>query len=390
MGEIARHHLFHPPPRAESFPLRLALLLAVCAGPAWWIWKHRRAGPRNRPASLALLASGLLFAAWLARDEPAPFHAALAAELWQHPDPADAATHALTLRFTPGATGGLRFSSPVLESSKLDFCSLGHPTTRAAYALAHRAEVDALWADIAPLRAWFDELASQAALADLTRDFDEPQLAFTPLRVFADGASAHALLLALDGRRDEAVEILLPVLAAARKLEPRARTLARRMYAISLQRTALSALRFVVEQGPLGETARTRLQAALAPTQDRADQARLLILCEYPITAGSLCRFPPGETSPPSLLTQFLSRFFYHPVATANAYGDHLQALADAAAARDFASMEAHARELAQNRRPGKNYSGRLLLALVAPDHATIVASFWSVEDERAALLARL
>lgn len=227
---------------------------------------------------------------------------------------------------------------------------------------------------------------------------------FRSIRLISHNSCARALHLAGAGKRDEAVELLLPLLTASRKLQPHASNLVRRMIGIVMQRQAQNTLSRVLATGPISPATRDRLAAALAPAPDTAEQARLLIWCEYPAlskllrgidadNASTLFSLPGTE----NLLLRGLARFAYSVLMntrlTVNQYGDYLVRGGDAAARRDLTALtteaETFSRKLAPGF-PGKNFGGRMLLAMAAPAYTKVVENYWKADDERAALLARL
>lgn len=403
LATFAYDHLVHPTPRSAPFALRLLLALGLVAGPACLLLARFRVTRLRLVPWLALAASLTLFFTWLAKDESRLAHETDHPQLRSDFTEA-AATHALVLRYSKNVPGSLHDSVPPTE---LRFPALSaEPPVRdawLAYLETHRDAIHARWEEIAPLRAWFDELAAAPALADLTTAPSDPIPAFGPLRAVSQTASAQAALLALDGRRDEAVALLLPVFSAGQKLEVHARTLLRRMVAIVIQGQALATLTFVLDQGDIDSATRARLAEALRPHQDPAEGARLLLLSEYALSSRliqSLSRASLATTldyaqadaaSGPSHPG---ARFFFNPVATANQLGDLMHAGAEAAARRDHEEMRrigAEAEALASStRRASKNIGGRLLIAMVMPAFSKVTERYWQVHDERLALLARL
>jgi hypothetical protein len=382
--------LANPSSRAASLPLRVLLVASVLAGPIWWLWP--RFGGARRPvgASLALLASLVLFGAWLARDESRVVHEGVQPLL--RSDFADAAeTHALVLRYTAGTAEAARWADVASATVAREFAALQSHEARAAFVVEHRAAIEELWAQVEPLRAWFDELAAAPALADLTESITDPAPAFAPIRAFARAAAVRSALLAVDGRGDQAVSVLLPVLFAGQKLEPHSRTLVRRMVATVVQRSALQSLDFVLEQGGLGAEARMRLSEALSDAPDPAQQCRLLVLCEYPLSARMMMESPAQAAGPSALpVAGVIGGLFYNPVATANALGDFLEESAAAAERRDLDAVRLAAERRVGARLSAKNFSGRLLIAMTAPAYSKVVETRWQAHDERAALLSRL
>jgi hypothetical protein len=408
VGVSAYQWIRYAPPGDQPLAVRIGLACFFLAGPVWILVRHLRAFPKRPPRSLtssvALAASVAVFLAWLAHDD----------EEWRHSErhpalrndsPEAAATHALALRYTEDAPGSLLSSLPAREP--------GFPSTEpgprndaewADFIAENGPAIDALWIDLAPLRAWLDELAAAPALGDLGDDSNSPSIGSKALHLASHIACARSLRLAADGRRDEAVETLLPVLDASRKLEPHARTLMRRLIAIALRRQAQNTLGRILDGGALSPGTRDRLAAALAPRPDVAEQARLLVLSEYE-TIGRLlirldanrvaARLPDSEDNRKGAapLLHLILPFAYNPRRSANLAGDRFGRLADAAARRDLATIvAADSRRFSEygNILPGKNFVGRVALAMTTPAFQRIVEHYWATDDQRAALLARI
>lgn len=398
IAATAYDYLAAPSPRAAALPLRLLLVTGFLLGPLWWLWPRFGGARRPAAATFALAASLALFGGWLVRDETEFAHDT-GHSLLPSDFPEAAVTHGLVLRYSKNVPGSLLDTLPTtdLVFPPLSTQQPEHRPAWLAFLTDNRDAIQHRWEQLAPLRAWYDELAAAPALADLTADIADPIPAFQPLRAVSQASAAQASILALDGRRDEAVALLLPVLAAGQKLEVHARTVVRRMLAIVIQRNALAALSFVLDQGPLEDATRQRLAVALHPHHDPAEGARLLILAEYPVSARVIRSMaplalaaPPAEAEParPHLVGALL----FNPVATGNALGDHFHALAAAAARRDFPAMDALSERLSAptQRFVVKNYAGRRIVAMITPAFAKVAESYWLAHDERAALLARL
>jgi hypothetical protein len=400
VGVFAYNYLRHPATGSASTGIRVLLACLFVAGPAWILFA--RFCPAHRPAlpRLALIASLALFLGWLATDDATirhdPDHPALRSDF-----PEAAATHALVLRYSKDAPDSLY---DTFTASKILLPSLdADPVKRekwTAFITENRAAIETRWNELQALRNWFDEMAAAPRLGDLLTNFDDPIPAFAPMREVARFASAQACLLALEGRNDEAVALLIPVFDAAQKLEANARTLVRRMVAIVLQRQTLSALEYVLDQGELSAATRDELSRVLRPSlQDPAEGARLLCVAEYGIQSNLLLsprlhQLGYEENSRSLSIAPTASFFFYNPKATVNRAGDILHAMAEAGAKRDAIARQNLDEQIWANRHPSrflaKNLIGTQLIELSLPAYNKVIESYWSVHDRRQALLARL
>jgi hypothetical protein len=179
--------------------------------------------------------------------------------------------------------------------------------------------------------------------------------------------------------------------------------LLRRLISVSLRRQVQSTLGRVLDTGALSPVARERLAAALAPRQDLAEQARLLPRCEYEMLARFLVKlnaehiaaFAPKDDPNRRWITPMLRPllpFIYNPHQTANLAGDLSVKIGEGCARRELAAITADRLRFSGDGAllPGKNYVGRLILAMVIPSFEKVAQSYWEAEDQRAALLARL
>ncbi len=311
------------------------------------------------------------------------------------------ATRVLTLRYSAAPGGGKVFTLP---THKLDFHFKGEQ--QQAYLLAHRAELEANWAELAEVRAWWAEMAAQPQLGDHRyENFEEPIIRFQPVRAYAQHALAIATLQALDGDGDAALATVGEVYKVGSLLEPASCTLTRSMIAVVTQKQALETAEFVVGHTRLSADARARFAALLDASNGGALGAKRLILTEstsilwtaprIATLAASIERFTgdnwavhAGQRVNMSLLALTLN-----PQATINRMHEHYERFALCAEARDFAGMEVLGKDI--NVTPlgafqVKNISGRLLVAMWLPAYSKIVKTYWETEDMRAALAKHL
>jgi len=267
---------------------------------------------------------------------------------------------------------------------------------------AHRAELEAHWRDLAPERAWLAELNAFDRIGDLTpARMDAEILAFQPIRTASQHGIAIASLQALDGRGDDAIDTLLPLLQLSRKLQPYSRTLVRTMISVVMEHLSLSTATFILDTAAVSPAARARLAAALAGGDPEAG-ARHLLTSEYAFELGTfggmrigdiLAESGHGEDRP------WLRRAFnaasplvYNPRATFNLCGDLFGDLQDLAGRRQIAQLNPRTEKfIERDSRPSfKNLFGKLLVRMVIPAYTKVIENYWRNQDERAALLARV
>lgn len=271
--------------------------------------------------------------------------------------------------------------------------------------LADRKNIEAAWVELAPVRAWWDELNAFDRIGDLTRARIDAELpGFAPIRTFTMQACAIAGLQALDGYGDEAMATVLPVLEVSRKLQPSARTLVRQMISIVVERLSLRTIAFVLDHTTISAPVRSRLTAALAAGGGGAAGARRLVAIEYTISLQMMMEHPRplGDTlftypflNAPAALRRPLNLFgpfLYNPRATYNLYGEFNSDLQELIAQRKLAEATARTKRFfEEDARPHfKNYMGSQLIRMSVPEYTKVAESYWATQDLRDALLARV
>jgi hypothetical protein len=266
---------------------------------------------------------------------------------------------------------------------------------------ARRAEFEAHWAELAPVRAWWAELNAFDRIGDLTpARVDAEIISFQVFRTMSQHGVAIASLQALDGRGDDAIDTLLPILQVGRKLQPYSRTLVRAMVGVVIERMSLKTAAFILDNSAVSPAARARLAAALQGGDPEAG-ARHLLSTEYALQLGAVGGKRLGELwaecgsrgMHPWLQRAFnaVSPFIYNPRATLNLDGDLYVDLQDLVGRRQLEQMDPRMKKFEQDVRPTfKNLFGKLLVSTVVPTYSKVSQSYWTNQDMRAALLARV
>lgn len=270
------------------------------------------------------------------------------------------------------------------------------------YVAKNRAAIEADWVTLAPQRRWFGELAAFERIGDLTpADYGANIITFQVWRTLTQRTCAMATLLALDGRGDEAMALLVPQLEVSRKLQLSSRTLVRTMIAEVMERMTIETVMVVLDRTPVSAASRARLATTLANENGPA-LARHMLLVDYVQFTAFFSRMKLGdhlaatwgnEKTLLRLPLNFLSALLFNPIATANLYGDHMRELAELAATRDLGKFNARSQNFGHQilKEPlMKNAGGRLMLSLAVPSYAKVVESHWKTTDLRAALRNRL
>ena len=274
------------------------------------------------------------------------------------------------------------------------FVDASKPAEWTAWLTRHREAVEADWADLAPVRAWIEELNRSDRIGDLTpARLDAEVIAFSPFRSYGQHACAIAGLQALAGRGDDAIATLLPLLQVSLKLEPSSRTLVRAMVARVLQKLAVTTSGFVLDHAVVSPAMRARLATALTLGISGEAGVRHLLAIECTFITEKAGEQGLGDlVASQRHLLNLVGPFLYNRHRTANLYAAHTADLQALAARRDMTALvRAQSAYLADKAAPGfKNYLGKCLLGFVMPSYGKVVETYWSVDDARAALLARL
>ena len=377
--------------------LAIALLVPIvalifCSRRGWLRWPQ-----------LTLLSTLVLGAfAYLMWDEPTVRRPLTMDEL-SPALPGDEATFQTYLRYGKTSPAAKAFTPPKSQLSVAQGTGdiVAKPEKWAQFLRDNRAAIEAGWAELAPVRAWWDELAALPRVGDLTApDPSAPILAFQPVRTLTQFTVAVASLQALDGHGDEAMATLARLYDVARKFEPNSRTLVRAMIAKVIQKMALQTGGFVLDHAAVSPAGRAAFAAELSAATSGPPGARRLILIEYAYFAPMLSLFvggAPVADGPGELLLQrfvrVLGRVVVNPITTQNLVGDRYYHLAALAEERKLGELEANKGPIDREFLGGyhvKNIGGRLIADMAMPALSKVVKSYWDIEDLRLALLTRL
>jgi hypothetical protein len=386
---------------------------------------------RNLGIAYACLAAVYIWMGWDAAKFDLPL---TLADLGPATAPQAEESYGIVLGHPPNGGNPYKFSH--LRTEIYSFLDLKDMKSLARQSASLRA----YWVKMEPERRWFADLDGFGVIGDLSaaRTEDRPFAEFRPFRELAVIGSAHACLLATEGKGDEAVDVLLPIIRVSLKLEPASRSFMRSFMARDALHQALTAATYVVAHAAVSPDRRDQLAVALAGGDASALLHRALMI-EYArlyeqvnssprMTLGNvwLLRYwwsdlgvarhaeplygptidsltTPGVIAIDSpqirdslklrmvvSLADRLDRLLVLRHETLNEYAFHVEALASAAAKRDLDGYKRsddalNARLLAP---PLRNLGGTLLLSTI-PDYTSFVREFWETEDMRLALAAK-
>ncbi len=366
----------------------LLLFVTLCLG---WRGTIRRGGwTGGVRAGLALCAGAYL--GYLAWDEtPASSVAENRARM--EAGRRGKAGYELTIRYSPAPGGGAVFNEP---SHQLKFNQ--RDKDRIAYLKENRARIEANWAELAEVRAWWDEMAAQPWLGDEEWISPEtPIIRFRVVRTYVDHALAMALLRAADGDGDGAFDDVLHVLTVGVRLQAGTETLVRGMVGQVIQRQSMEALELVLEQSTVSPAVRSGAADAIEASKRKPGDLARLMVCEVGVwsqeRAGLLRAAGAPTDSIRGAIQRWLSIFVLNPQATANRVNSHYAELAELVEKRELQaakeSGERFHQEMSRVVRP-KNFAGRKLMGMGVAQTTKIAESFWKNEDLRESLIARL
>jgi len=386
------------PPGAVLVTLGAVVLLTPLA---LAIWAGRRRWLKWPGLALGWLATGSILA-WLAWDDPVVRRPLSIDEVAPVFDGAERSYAVIMEYGKQHPTEEAKAFSSYKPKVQFAGANIAEPEKWVEFITKNRAALEADWAAVAPQRAWLDRLNTFDRLGDLTpADFAADIPRFDVWRLLSQRTCAIASLQALDGRGDEAVATLLPMLEVGRKFETSSRTLVRLMIARVVQKLCCQTAGFILDRAQPGAAARARLLAALDGGNGPAG-ARRIVLIEYAHFMPTLAKLSltdaatavdlgsPGRL--PRALNLF-TRLAFNPRATANLYGDYAYELAALAETRDyggFAVRQAAFIEASFQKGGMKNLGGRLILNMAIPAYQKVVKTYWDIEDLRLALLVRL
>lgn len=292
------------------------------------------------------VALGLILG-YLAVDDAVIRHPATLAQI-SPAFPGAEACYDVLMRYGKNHPLGKSFREPKRIFATGPFADASKPAVWPTWLAQHRPAIEADWAELAPVRAWIDELNAFDRIGDLMPAQVRAEIiTFGPFRSYTHHVCEIAGLQAIAGHGDEAIATLLPLLEVSRKLEPSSRSLVRAMISRVMQNIGLSTARFVLDTSPVSPAMRERLAAALTIGIGGEAGVRHLLAIEESFmveaSAGqSLGDFLPQETDRGALLRRSMnlaSPFVYNRCRTVNAHGALAADLQEFAARRDLAGL---------------------------------------------------
>lgn len=263
-----------------------------------------------------------------------------------------------------------------------------------------REKLAAEWTALAPARVWLAELDHYPAIGDEPEPGpDTPLLNFGALRRITNATCAQAALLALDGKGDEALALLRPILSVGFKLERHGRSDYRLLMAHRTIDRALVTAQMVLATTTVSAAERAALATVIAE-RDLKSVIRRVAWSSYVILSGMILKDPQvvfaQVTNEAGIKNDLMVKvvsglrpFLVLPRNTIN-----LLARFAAAAERTMLGSAGQAdnedvlRAMASD--SPKNFGGRLVVSIAVPNYEKLGESFRKSEATRLNLLTEL
>lgn len=270
---------------------------------------------------------------------------------------------------------------------------------------SQRTVLESNWKKLEPVRTWLTELNAFDRIADLDRDRNNfRSIDYQVLRPLTLNSMAIASFQALDGRGDDALATLQPLLEAGGKLEEGARSVRYWRDAREMQNAAIMAAAFVLDSTTVSAEARARFAAALSSRGGGTAGARRLHAIRYATIVKYATSFGRMMTISGSQMFEFLRPVLdltgpvvFNRQASLNHWGELFTDLAEYSARRETDKAQQRAtRFLSEEGSVRLKNLGHAWLVCLAGKNMSLKTTgeeqtkYWLVEDRRMALLKRL
>lgn len=224
-------------------------------------------------------------------------------------------------------------------------------------------------------------------------------LAYRSVRNTTEPLLALAYTRALDGERDEAVRMVLPLLGAMHNLQRTSANLVHAMIVNVVLKRSYTVLDATLRLGPVGEDTRLQLAHALEAAPPIRQVFRNAFLGEADFVHLVLARIRQGDYSAPFASTSALTtgltqalRFggplVFHPNRTERQLQNVYQQVCSIAESHDTEALENWTPNWG-NESQLRNPVGRLLAAMTIPAFQKVGKEIWAVDDRRRSLLQK-
>ena len=261
------------------------------------------------------------------------------------------------------------------------------------------------------LREWEEDEVGQSWLIDMADLPDDagaivhttpagPIIAFRPVRAAASHRLAYALLLADEGKADEAASHLIILLRAGHTLQRIGVGPLDEMVALAILKKVYAGIDRLLDGNSLSVSARAELteSVAYAPSitlvisRSIIGEAQALRSMTDQLKRGEIPGAYVSKSAVARAFQRFLWRFAYHPYRTERAFLELYQTTNALAATRELEQVQIQTTAFEQRGRSPfalRNPVGHKMSAISAPSFEYLT-KLWACEDTRRALLERL
>jgi hypothetical protein len=289
----------------------------------------------------------------------------------------------------------------VLTSEKIKDLTL--PSGREAwpeFVQAKRAEILQAWDADKLGKEWFSMINVTPPKGIWPQGFNDPIIDFRSVRAVSNIHRTYAYLLARDGRREEAMAVLLPMVQAMHQLERTSGSLLHGMIATVVLKGSYATLDEILKLGAISPEIRVKVRDELLAAMPVSEVIHHILLGEQAFLRGCLNSVEPQsipKLSSGSRLDAWISFvvsskagcLLFNRNRTEQMGLKALEEITALAAAREFDGLKAW-RPPWYRVSESRNPVGRLLIAMWMPAFTKATEGLWENEDQRLALLKQL
>jgi hypothetical protein len=260
----------------------------------------------------------------------------------------------------------------------------------------YRDEIMLAWGQDKLGREWIDAINARPPAGVWPQDFNAPTVKFSPIRLSTYARTGRAYALALDGRRDEALNSLVPMILAWQQVQRTGPCLLNGMIAEVVLKQNYLVVGEVLKLGNISATTRQNLTEVLqrAPAMQQVFQNAFL--GDYANLAGAIevgLQMAYQGQQQKQAEQNWMHWLVPNVIASANQTKRELmrslQRVCELAVTRDTKRLK----EIAEAKASVwslKNPAGTIMVNMATPAYVKVVGQMWIIEDLRLALLAQL